>query len=225
MLLHAEPMVLCQSRFFFWFSLDFWDTTCRNELNRPSLFSFRFSWDFQIRFSLKIRLTCKFLCLTFFSRKDTKNNSLREQRSVASSIRLKASFQLMHDLHPYWLHQLFLVTRRDLRALSIVFTPLSVSPFSGSRNAWAPMERKKGAVCDCSRQALRDTQIMFVSSNLISPLLGELEGVSLRKLRRSVLALCVEMITDFSQQSVEVRHLSSLLEIRGLSRDDEARKS
>jgi len=45
------------------------------------------------------------------------------------------------------------------------------------RLAWAPTERKKGAVCDCSRQALRDTQIMFVSSNLISPLLGELEGV------------------------------------------------
>ena len=38
-------------------------------------------------------------------------------------------------------------------------------------------------------------------------------------------ALCVEMITDFSQQSVEVRHLSSLLEIMGLSRDAEARKS
>ena len=49
--------------------------------------------------------------------------------------------------------------------------------------------------------------------------------VSLRKLRRSVLALGVEMITDFSQQSVEIRLLSSLLEIRGLSRDDEARKS
>jgi len=38
------------------------------------------------------------------------------------------------------------------------------------------LAKGKGAVCDCSRQALRDTQIMFVSSNLISPLLGELEG-------------------------------------------------
>ena len=56
-----------------------------------------------------------------FARKDTKNNSLREHRSVASSIRLKASFQRPSNLHTYWLHQLFLVTRRDLRALSMVF--------------------------------------------------------------------------------------------------------
>ena len=46
-----------------------------------------------------------------FSRQVTKNNSLREHRSAASSIRLKAGFQQMPDLHPYWLHQLFLVTR------------------------------------------------------------------------------------------------------------------
>jgi len=65
---------------------------------------------------------------------------------------------------------------------------------------------------------------MFVSSNLFSPLLGELEG-GFAKPRRGAFALGVEMITDFSQQSVEVRHLSSLLEIRGLSRDAEARKS
>ena len=51
-----------------------------------------------------------------FSRKDTKNNSLREYRAVASSIRPKASFQLMPELRPHWLHQLFLVTQRDLRA-------------------------------------------------------------------------------------------------------------
>jgi len=42
----------------------------------------------------------------------TKNNSLREHQSVVSSIRLKASFQQMSNLHPYWLHQLFLVTPR-----------------------------------------------------------------------------------------------------------------
>ena len=47
--------------FFFWFSLDFWDTTCRNELNRPSLFSLRFSWDFQIRFFSVVKIQSKIL--------------------------------------------------------------------------------------------------------------------------------------------------------------------
>ena len=79
----------------------------------------------------------------------------------------KASFQQMSNLHP------------------LLFAPVILSYAKG-----------QGAVCDCSRQALRDTQIMFVSSNLISPLLGELEGGSLRKLRRSVLALCVEMMCN-----------------------------
>jgi len=62
--------------------------------------------------SCRNRLTCKFLCLTFFSRKDTKNNSLREHRYVALDIRLQASFQRPSNLHTYWLHQLFLVTQR-----------------------------------------------------------------------------------------------------------------
>jgi len=79
------------------------------------IFSKDFRQDFNhglCGFARIIWLTCKFLCLTFFSRKDTKNNSLREHRSVASYIRLKASFQQLSNLHPYCLHQLFLVTQR-----------------------------------------------------------------------------------------------------------------
>jgi len=96
-----------QSRFFLLIFYRF----LRHNVSKRTKSSLVIFFTIFLRFSDKIWLTCKFLCLTFFSRKDTKNNSLREHRSVASYIRLKASFQLMSNLHPYWLHQLFLVTR------------------------------------------------------------------------------------------------------------------
>ena len=151
------------------FLIDFWGMKWRNKEKSSPLFVDKiFSKDFSNRthlgatlararrdfnhglcgFARIIWLTCKFLCLTFFSRKDTKNNSLREHRSVASYIRPESKLSA------------------NVKPTSLLFAPVILSYAKG-----------KGAVCDCSRQALRDTQIMFVSSNLISPLLGELEGV------------------------------------------------
>ena len=133
-----------QSRFFLLIFYRF----LRHNVSKRTKSSLVIFFTIFLRFSDKIFLTCKFLCLTFFSRKDTKNNSLREHRSVASYIRPESKLSA------------------TVKPTSLLFAPVILSYAKG-----------KGAVCDCSRQALRDTQIMFVSSNLISPLLGELEGV------------------------------------------------
>ena len=71
-------------------------------------------------------LTYKFLCLTFFSRKDTKNNSLREHQSVASYIRPES--KLSANAWP----------------TSLLFAPVILS-----------YAKCKGAVCDCYAKGWR----------------------------------------------------------------------